>query len=175
MRGPKRGFSGSSGEIARKLHLPRGSTKLISVDSPNTTSDEKPGSQRRKKRRLTQSKDLSSESLWVSIGESLDILSRAQENHQCITTTIVGKMEAQNRKLIAESLELLDFQTRRLLEETFKDTENQVRTLVADLVEGMWAQQRRVIGIKLRIQQYGQKEERVVDHGSSSNGEPEST
>ena len=71
--------------------------------------------------------------------------------------------------------ELLDFQTRRLLEETFKDTENQVRTLVADLVEGMWAQRRRVIGIKQRIQQYGPKEERVVEHGSNSNGGPERT
>lgn len=70
--------------------------------------------------------------------------------------------------------ELLDFQTRRLLEETFKDTENQVRTLVADLVEGMWAQQHRVIGIKQRIQQYG-PEEGFVDHSSSSNGGPERT
>jgi hypothetical protein len=100
----------------------------------------------------------------VSIGESLDILSRAQENHQRITTTIVGKIEAQNRKLIAESSELLDFQTRLLLEKSFKDTENQVRTLVADLVEGMWAQQRRVIRIKQRIQQYGPKEERTRTH-----------
>jgi hypothetical protein len=53
----------------------------MSVDSPNTTLDEKPGSQRRKKRKLAQSQDLSSEDLWVSIGESLDILSCAQENH----------------------------------------------------------------------------------------------
>jgi hypothetical protein len=112
------------------------------------TSDEKLCLQKRKKRRLIQSNNLGSESLWVSIGESLDILSQAQENHQRITTTIVGKVEAQNSKLITESLELLDFQTRRLLEESFKDTENQVRTLVAELVDGMWAQQRRVIWIK---------------------------
>jgi hypothetical protein len=71
--------------------------------------------------------------------------------------------------LITKSLKLLDFQTRRLLEESFKDTENQVRTLVADLVEGMWAQQRRVIGIKQRIQQYREGKERGVDHRSSSN------
>jgi hypothetical protein len=129
---------------------------------------------KRKKRRLIQSKDLGSESLWVSIGESLDILFQAQENHQRITTTIVGKIEAQNSKLITESLELLDFQTRRLLGESFEETENQVRTLVAELVDGMWAQQRRVIGIKQRIQRYGPKE-RVVDHGSSSNGGPERT
>jgi hypothetical protein len=31
-------------------------------------------------------------------------------------------------------MELLDFQTRRLLEESFRDTENQVRVLVADMV-----------------------------------------
>jgi len=139
------------------------------------TCDETPGSQRRKKRRLIQSKDLGSERLWVSIGESLDILSLAQENHQGITTTIIGKIEAQNRKLIAEVSELLDFQTRRLLEETFKDTENQVRTLVADMVDGMWAQRRRVIGMKQCIQQYGPEEEGFVDHSSSSNGGPERT
>jgi hypothetical protein len=84
----------------------------------------------------------------VSLGKSLDILSRAQESHQYITTTIIRKIKAQNSKLIAESSELLDFQTRRLLEESFKNTEKQVRTLVADLVKGMWAQQRRVIRIK---------------------------
>jgi hypothetical protein len=88
----------------------------------------------------------------VSIEESLDILSRAQENHQCIMTTIVRKIEAQNSRLIAESSELLDFQIRRLLEESFKDMENQVRILVADLVEGMWTQQCHVIGIKQCIQ-----------------------
>jgi hypothetical protein len=52
---------------------------------------------------------------------------------------IIGKIEAQNRKLIAGVLELLDFQICRLLEETFNDTENQVRIPVADLVRGMWA------------------------------------
>jgi hypothetical protein len=87
----------------------------------------------------------------VSIGESLDILSLAQENQQGITTTIIGKIEAQNRKLIMELSELLDFQTRRLLEETLKDTENQVRTLVANIVNGVWAQRCRVIRIKQRI------------------------
>jgi hypothetical protein len=55
------------------------------------TYGEKPGLQKRKKRRVIQSKDLGSESIWVSIGESLDILSQAQENHQRIMTTIVGK------------------------------------------------------------------------------------
>jgi hypothetical protein len=123
------------------------------------TCDETPGSQRRKKRRLIQSKDLGSERLWVSIGESLDILSLAQENHQGITTTIIGKIEAQNRKLIMELSELLDFQTRRLLEETLKDTENQVRTLVANIVNGVWAQRCRVIRIKQRIQQNRDKKE----------------
>jgi hypothetical protein len=138
------------------------------------TYGEKPGLQKRKKRRVIQSKDLGSESIWVSIGESLDILSQAQENHQRIMTTIVGKIETQNSKLITELLELLNFQTRQLLGESFQDTENQVRTLVAELVDGMWAQQRRVIGIKQRIQRYGPKK-RVVGHGSSSNGGPERT
>jgi hypothetical protein len=52
-----------------------------------------------------------------------------------------------------------------VLEENFRDAENQVRTLAADLVEGMWAQRRRVIGIKQRIQQYGPKEEKTRTHG----------
>jgi len=34
------------------------------------------GSQKRKKRRLIQSEDLGSESVWVSIRDSLDVLSR---------------------------------------------------------------------------------------------------
>ena len=44
--------------------------------------------------------------------------------------------------------ELLDTPTAG---ESLKDTENQVHTLVADLVEGMWAQRRRVIELKQRI------------------------
>jgi hypothetical protein len=43
---------------------------------------------------------------------------------------------------------------RRLLENGFKETETQVCILVADLVEGMWAQQRDAIGIKQSISQY---------------------
>jgi hypothetical protein len=59
-RRPKRGIGGSSEGIACKLHLPRkGNPELMSVDSPNATLDEKPASQIRKKRSLTQSKDLS--------------------------------------------------------------------------------------------------------------------
>jgi hypothetical protein len=88
----------------------------------------------------------------MSIAESLDLLHQAQEIHQRITTSIVGHLETQNRRLITELLGLLDFETRRLFEEGFKDTENQVRTLVADLVEGMAAQQRRVIAMKEDIQ-----------------------
>jgi hypothetical protein len=143
------------------------------------TCNEKPGSQRRKKRRLTQSKDLSSERLWVSIGENLDILSRAQENHQRITTTIVDKIETQNRELISALRVLLDSQKCRVLE-GFKDTDNQIhalvedlqaqqcclveegvkgteqriRPLVVDLVEDMLAQQCRVIAVKRSIEQY---------------------
>jgi hypothetical protein len=130
----------------------------LALDPSNMTSDQELGSQKRKKRRLIQSEDLGSESVWVLIRDSLDILSRTQEDHQRIITTIVGKIEARNSKIITESLELLDSQIRRLLEESFKETENQVRILVADLAEGMWAQQCRVIGIQQRIQQYGPKD-----------------
>jgi hypothetical protein len=168
------------------------------------TSAQQPGLQKRKKRRLIQSKGLGSESVWVSIRDSLDVLSQAQESHQRIMmldpgspvaaysllsiyahldsqlynevcchnllmTTIVGKIEARNSKIITESLKLLNSQIRRLLEEGFKETEDQVRILVADLAEGMWAQQRGVIGMQQRIQQYRDEKGRNVDHGSSTN------
>jgi hypothetical protein len=116
--------------------------------------------------------------------KSLDTLHQDQENHQRITTTIVGKIETENCRLISDSRNLLDSQKYRLLEDTlkdgdnraralvadlaedlqaqqrrlfegFKDTEQIVRTLVVDLVEGMSAQQRRVIGMKRFIQQHG--------------------
>lgn len=112
------------------------------------------------------------------------MLYQAQQNHQRITTTIVDKMEIENRRLMSESRELLDSQKcrllegfkdtdnqartlvanlvedlqaqqRRLFEKGFKDTEQLVRTLVADLVDGMWAQQRRVIVVKRSIERYG--------------------
>jgi hypothetical protein len=51
------------------------------------TYDKKLGLQKRKKRRVIESKDLRSESIWVLIGESLDILSQAQENLLKITIT----------------------------------------------------------------------------------------
>lgn len=89
------------------------------------------------------------------------LLSRLHCGLGDIIPTIVGKIEARNSKIITDSLELLDSQIRRLLEESFKEAENQVRILVADLAEGMWAQQRRVIGIQQRIRQYrGEKETR---------------
>lgn len=76
--------------------------------------------------------------------ESLDILYQAQENHQRITMTIVGKIETENRRLISALRELLDSQKCGPLEEGFKDTDNQAGTLVADLVEDLQAQQRRL-------------------------------
>jgi hypothetical protein len=54
-----------------------------------------------------------------------------------LITTIVVKIEAQNSKLITKLSELLDFQICRLLEESFKVTENQVYILVTDLVNGI--------------------------------------
>jgi hypothetical protein len=105
-----------------------------------------PSLQKLKRRRATQSKGLvNGESLWMSLVKSLDNLYQAQENHQRITTTIVGQLETRNSRLIAESLEILDFERAYCLTGVFKDTESQVGTLVADLVKGMWAQQRREI------------------------------
>jgi hypothetical protein len=42
-------------------------------------------------------------------------------NHQRTTTTIVGKIEIENRRLIAESREFQDSQICRLLKESFED------------------------------------------------------
>jgi hypothetical protein len=73
------------------------------------------------------------------------------QSSQRTTEAILGLIETQHRTLIFESLierelETLPVaQTRRLFEQGFRDIEKQVRTLVTDLVGGMWAQQRRVI------------------------------
>jgi len=102
--------------------------------------DETPSLPKRKRRRVEQSRDLvDTESMRISVLESLNILHQAQENHQRITTTIVGKIETKNHRLISESRELLDPQECRLLE-GFKDADSQARTLVADLVEDLQAQ-----------------------------------
>jgi len=112
------------------------------------------------------------------------VLYQAQENHQRITTTIIDKIETQNRKLISALRELLDSQKCRVLEgfkdmdnrthalvgdlvedlqaqqcrlveEGLKGTEQRIRTLVVDLVKGTLAQQCRVIVMKRSIEQYG--------------------
>jgi hypothetical protein len=46
-------------------------------------------------------------------------------------------------------------QTRRLFEERFRDIENQIRTLVADLAEDIWTDGRGVDGMKQFIHQHG--------------------
>jgi hypothetical protein len=108
-------------------------------------------SQKRKRRRIIQSKDLvDSESLWRSVVRNLDILHQDQEYHQRITTTIVGKIETENRRLISDSRELLDSQKCRLLEDGFEDWDNQARTLVADLVQDLQVQQRRLFEERLK-------------------------
>jgi hypothetical protein len=99
---------------------------------------ETPSLQKRKRRRIIQSKDLvDSESLWKSVVRNLDILYQAQLNHQRTTTTTVGKIEIENRRLIAQSREFQDSQMCRQLKEGFKDQGNHARTLVTDLVEDL--------------------------------------
>jgi hypothetical protein len=61
-----------------------------------------------------------------------------------LTTTIVGKIENENRRLIAESRELQDSQICRLLKESDEDRCNEARTFVGDLAEDLLAQQRRL-------------------------------
>lgn len=76
--------------------------------------------------------------------DSLDMLYQAQLHHQRTTTTIVGKIEKENRRLRMESLEFQDSQIRRLLKESNKNRYNQTRLLVTDVVEDLLAQQRRL-------------------------------
>jgi hypothetical protein len=142
-----------------------------------------------KRCRLTRPKDLvDSESLLKRVAKNLDALYQDQEHHRRIITTIVGKIETENRKLISKSRKLLDSQIYRpckeqlegfggsqgrtldlaenllgqqrcLFENGFKCTEQLARTVVAHLDEGMWAQQCRVLGMKQFIQQHGQRKE----------------
>jgi hypothetical protein len=148
---------------------------------------------KRKKWKATKPKNpIGSGILSAAIVKNLDILFQAQENHPRIATTITGLIETQNRRLMAESLVLLECrlpgeslqdpgdqgatslvddiwtQLRRRLEEAFKDTENQVRILVAELVDETWAQQRRIHAMKQIIQQHGAEKEngRRQDHSS---------
>ena len=109
------------------------------------TADETSSTPRQKRRKVKQAKDfVNSESLWLPIVHNLDMLYQAQLNHQRTTTTIVGTIEKENRRLITESLEFQDSQICRLLEESDEDRCNQTRTLVADAVEDLLAQQRRL-------------------------------
>jgi hypothetical protein len=108
------------------------------------TSDETLSLPKRKRRRVIQSKDLVSQSLWTSVIKNLDILYQAQENYQRKTTTIVGKIEIKSLRLIADSRELQGSQICRLLKEGCEHTRDQARTFVADLVEDLLAQQRRL-------------------------------
>lgn len=63
--------------------------------------------------------------------KNLKILHHEQEYHQRITTTIVGKIEAENPQLISNSRGLLDSQKCRLLQDGFEDGDSQAHTLVA--------------------------------------------
>ena len=108
------------------------------------TPDETSSLLQRKRRRGIQVEDLVSESLCTSVIKNLDILYQAQENQQRKTTTIVGKIEIESLRLIADSRELQDSQIFRLLKEGSEHTGNQARTVVADLVEELLAQQRRL-------------------------------
>ena len=85
------------------------------------------------------------------------MLYQGLQRSQRTSVATLELIETQHRTLVFESfitreLETLPVaQTRRLFEEGFRDLENQVRTLVADLEENMWVQQRRVLGIKLKL------------------------
>jgi hypothetical protein len=100
------------------------------------------------------------EALRISMVTSLDMLYQGLQSSQCTTEAVLELIETQHRTLIFESLikrelETLPVaQTRRLFEQGFRDIEKQVRTLVTDMVGGMWAQQCRVIDLKQGIQ-YG--------------------
>jgi hypothetical protein len=131
--------------------------------------------QKRKKPRRTLSRDLiNDEALRTSMVKNLDILYHGLQSVQRTTKAILGLIYTQYRTLIFESLierilETLPVtQTRSLFEQGVRDIEEPVRTLVADLVEDMWAQQRCVISLKQGTHYYGAVKERDVNHDSST-------
>jgi hypothetical protein len=73
--------------------------------------------------------------------KNLDMLHEGLERSQRISVAILGLMETEHKTLVFESFIgrqrkiLLVAQTRRLFEQRFRDIQNQVRTLVADLAE----------------------------------------
>ena len=96
-----------------------------------------------------------------TIIKNLDMLYQGLQRSQRTSVAILGLIETQHNTLVFESfikrqLKTLPVaQTRRLSEEGFRNIENQVRTLVADLEEGIGAEQLRVLGMKQFIQQHG--------------------
>jgi hypothetical protein len=72
------------------------------------------------------------------------MLYQAQENHQHTAMTIVGHIESQNCKLISALQKLLKSHKYRLLE-VFKGTDNQTHPLVCNSVEQLQSQQHRLV------------------------------
>jgi hypothetical protein len=73
---------------------------------------------------------------------------RIVENEQ-VAERIVEGVE-RNRTVISELG--LQGDTRELVEENFRNTENQVRILVGQLIDGMWKQQCLVMDMKQQVQ-----------------------
>jgi hypothetical protein len=92
--------------------------------------------------------------------KSLDMLYQGLQRSQRTSVAILRLIEAQLDTLVFESfikrqLKTLPVaQTRRLFDDGFRNIENQVRTLVADLAEDIWTEQRRVDGMKRFVQQH---------------------
>ena len=73
--------------------------------------------------------------------KNLDMLHEGLEKSQRISVAILGLIETKHKTLVFESFIeiqrkiLLVARTHRLFEKRFRDIQNQVRTLVADLAE----------------------------------------
>ena len=108
------------------------------------------------KRKRTERTDMvNDKTLRTSIiMKNLDMLYEGLERSQRTSVALLGLIETQHSTLVFESfikrqLKTLPVaQTRRLFEEGFRSIENQVHTLVADLAEDIWTQQRRVDSMK---------------------------
>jgi hypothetical protein len=91
--------------------------------------------------------------------KNLDMLYDGLLRCQCIPVAILGLIETEHDTLVFESFiksqpkTLPVAQTRTIYERKFRDIESQVRTLVADIEEDIWIQQRRVDAMKRFIQQ----------------------
>ncbi len=105
------------------------------------------------KRRITSRrfKDLTESEKMICTAGELDRLYQAQEAHQWLFTTTLLELEAENRGLVAESLQRINVKERQPDEERFMEMACKKCELLAELIDRMRAQERRVLAMNFCI------------------------